>query len=167
MVNWGSDYYQVAKTEQANIFRVLNMSLDLESIGSSATTSLLELASLGANVGLHTVMSMRIVDGGAVSEVANGLAGVLGTTEEDSVASLGGAQGELIEGNALTASLGNSGSAERTVEIYSKIGYITISYLASSVNRRAQMVSLGTSSKRASLVTAPTITATLSSFPFM
>ena len=86
------------------------MHLDLESIGPSATTSLLELASLGANVGLHTVMSMRIVDGGAVSEVANGLAGVLGTTEEDGVAPLGGTQGKLIEGNALTTSLGNSGS---------------------------------------------------------
>lgn len=55
-------------------------------------------------------MSVGVVNGGAVSEVTNCLTGILRATEEDSVATLGGTESELIESDALTTSLGDSGS---------------------------------------------------------
>lgn len=55
-------------------------------------------------------MSVRVGDGGAVAEVSDGLTGSLGTTEEDGVGALGGAEGKLIQGDALTAGLDNSGT---------------------------------------------------------
>jgi hypothetical protein len=59
-------------------------------------------------------VSVGVVDCGAVSKVANRLTGILGAAEEDGVASLGSAQGELIESDAFTTGLGN------TVSIFKK-----------------------------------------------
>jgi hypothetical protein len=53
-------------------------------------------------------VSVGVVDCGAVSKVANRLTGILGAAEENGVASLGSAQGELIESDALTTGLGNT-----------------------------------------------------------
>ena len=54
---------------------------------------------------------------GTEAEVANGLAGVLGTAEDQGVAASGGTQSKLVEGDGLTsggdnASAGGSGEAE-------------------------------------------------------
>lgn len=84
--------------------------LDLEAGRSPASTSLLELSALGDNTGLDTIVSVRVGDGGAVTEVSDGLTGVLGATKKDSVGALGGAQGKLIKGDAFTAGLDDSGS---------------------------------------------------------
>lgn len=78
--------------------------LDLETLGSSATTSLLELAALGHDLGLLVLVRTH-------AEVLDSLTGVLGTTEEDGVGTGGGAEGKLVESQALTASLGDSGTS--------------------------------------------------------
>jgi hypothetical protein len=84
--------------------------LDLESIGSPATTSLLELSALGDSSGFDTIVSVRVGWGSAVTEVSDRLTGVLGTTEKDSVGSLWTAKSQLIKSDALTTGLDNSGS---------------------------------------------------------
>lgn len=77
--------------------------LDLEATRSSATTSTLELAALGQDA-----RSLALV--GAHAEVADGLTGVAGTTEDQSVLTSGGATSKLVEGDALTAGLDNAGT---------------------------------------------------------
>jgi hypothetical protein len=67
--------------------------LNLKTSGSSASTSLLEFATLGANVRLDTIVCVGVVDRCLVSEMADRFTGVLGTTEKHGVASLGGAKG--------------------------------------------------------------------------
>jgi hypothetical protein len=84
--------------------------LNLKSVGGSATTGLFELTSLGSDVWFDTIVGVGIVDGGAVTEVANSLASTLATTEQNSVATLGGSKGKLIKGKAFTTSLCNAGS---------------------------------------------------------
>lgn len=84
--------------------------LDLETTRPSATTGTLELAALALDVGL-------LVGVGTEAEVLDGLTGVLGSTEEEGVGSSGGAGGNLIDGEALTAGLlnasaGGGGEAE-------------------------------------------------------
>jgi hypothetical protein len=56
-------------------------------------------------------VSVGVVDGGAVTEVLDGLAGALGASEEDGIRALRGAKGELVEGDALTAGLDDSSSS--------------------------------------------------------
>lgn len=85
-------------------------SLHLEASGSPAATSSLELSALGDNTGLDAVVSVGVVDAGAVAEVSNGLASALGTTQKHGVGALGGAEGKLIQGDALTAGLDDSSS---------------------------------------------------------
>lgn len=84
--------------------------LNLEASGSPASTGLLELSALGDNTGLDAIVSVRVGDAGAVTEVGDRLTRGLGTTEKDGVGALGGAEGELIQGDALTAGLDNSGT---------------------------------------------------------
>lgn len=48
---------------------------------------------------------MWVVDGGAVTEVPDSLAGVLRSSEQHAVGALWGAESELVEGQALTAGL--------------------------------------------------------------
>lgn len=84
--------------------------LHLETLGASATTGTLELATLGLDEGL-------LVGVGTEAEVLVGLTGSLGATDEDDVGASGGAEGELVEGQALTAGssdagTGGSGEAE-------------------------------------------------------
>ena len=55
-------------------------------------------------------MSVGVVDGGAVAEVADRLAGVLGATKEHGVGSLGSAKSELVKGDVLATGLGDAGS---------------------------------------------------------
>jgi len=86
------------------------MNLDLETTGPSSSTGTLELSALRSDVRLDSVVSFRIVNGGAVSEVPGSLAGTLGASQEDSVGSLRGSQGKLIEGQALTTSLQDASS---------------------------------------------------------
>ena len=76
--------------------------LHLETARATATTGALELASLGSDVGLDAVVGVRVVDSGAVAEVGEG-GPRLGSAEEDGVGALGCAEGELVEGEALTA----------------------------------------------------------------
>lgn len=47
---------------------------------------------------------------GTEAEVLDGLTGVLGATEEEGVGAGGGAEGELVEGQALAAGLGDPGT---------------------------------------------------------
>lgn len=84
--------------------------LDLETLGSSATTGLLELAALGSDVGLLVLV-------GTEAEVLDGLASVLGATEKEGVGTSGLLEGELVEGDGLAtgsldASTGSGGEAE-------------------------------------------------------
>ena len=82
--------------------------LHLETLGASATTGTLELATLGLDEGL-------LVGVGTEAEVLVGLTGVLGATDEDDVGASGGTEGELVEGDALTAGgddAGTGGSSE-------------------------------------------------------
>lgn len=84
--------------------------LHLETNGLPATTSTLELASLGDDAGLDAVVSVGVVDGGAVSEVLDGLTHALAASQEHGVGTLGGTQGKLIKGEALTAGLDDAGT---------------------------------------------------------
>lgn len=77
--------------------------LNLETARATATTGALELASVGSDVRLDAVVGVHVVDGGTVAEVGEGLAG-LGTAEEDRIGTLGRAEGELVEGDALSTS---------------------------------------------------------------
>lgn len=69
--------------------------LHLETTRSTTTTSLLELPALGPDVRLLVLVRTE-------TEVLDSLAGVLLATDEDGVATGGGAGGELVEGEALT-----------------------------------------------------------------
>lgn len=77
--------------------------LDLETSGPSATTGALELASLAGNVWL-------LVRVWSESEMLDGLTGVLGAAEEESVGTGWGALSELIEGEAFTSGLEDAGT---------------------------------------------------------
>ncbi len=55
-------------------------------------------------------MSVRIVGRCAVTKESDRLAGVLSTTKENSVGALGTAESKLIQSDALTTGLDNSGS---------------------------------------------------------
>jgi hypothetical protein len=77
--------------------------LHLETLGASATTGTLELAALGLDEGL-------LVGVGTEAEVLVGLTGALGATDEDDVGASRGAEGELVEGQALTAGSENAGT---------------------------------------------------------
>lgn len=53
-------------------------------------------------------MSVGVVNSGTVTKVANGFTSILGAAKEDGVASLGSAEGKLIESNALSTGLGDT-----------------------------------------------------------
>jgi hypothetical protein len=89
--------------------------LNLETSRSSASTSLLELASLGSDVRLDTIVCVGVGDRRLVSEMADSLTGVLGAAEKHGVASLGRAKSELIESDALTAGLDNASSIGKKI----------------------------------------------------
>lgn len=84
---------------------LLSKGLHLEADGLPATTGTLELAALGDGARLDTIVGVWVVDRGAVTEVLLGLTNVLATTQQNGVGTLGGTQGKLIEGQALSASL--------------------------------------------------------------
>lgn len=84
--------------------------LHLEAVRSPAASSLLELSALGDSSGLNAVVSVRIVGRSAVAEVTNGVTGVLSTTQQHGVGTLGGTQSQLIQSDALTTSLDDSSS---------------------------------------------------------
>jgi hypothetical protein len=77
--------------------------LHLETLGASATTGTLELATLGLDEGL-------LVGVGTEAEVLVGLTGSLGAANEDHVRASWGAEGELVEGDALTAGGDDAGT---------------------------------------------------------
>jgi hypothetical protein len=56
------------------------------------------------------IVGVGVVNASAVTEVLDGLTRVLGAAEQHGVGALGGAEGKLIEGDALTASLDDSGA---------------------------------------------------------
>ena len=85
---------KVVKKKQTN--------LNLETTRSTLTTSTLELATLGTNEGLLVLM-------GTHTEVLDGLARVLSTTDEDGVGTSGGTESQLIQGQNLTTSLQDTG----------------------------------------------------------
>lgn len=87
--------------------RLLVGRLDLEAARRPATTSSLELAALGLDVGLAALEG--------ATEVGDGLTDVALSTEEDSVGAGGGAEGELVEGDGLTAG-GDDAGADRVGE---------------------------------------------------
>lgn len=78
--------------------------LDLETARPSAATSTLELAALALDVGLLVGVRTK-------AKVLDGLTGVLGATEEESVGSSGEAGGDLVNGQGLTASLLDTGTS--------------------------------------------------------
>ena len=81
--------------------------LDLETASLTTTTSTFEFASPRSDVGLDTIEGVGVVDRGGVTPV--GLSSArLGSTEKDSVGSLGGAKGQLIKGDAFTSRGDNS-----------------------------------------------------------
>jgi hypothetical protein len=92
--------------------------LDLETTRTTATTSLFELASLRPNMRLDTIVSVRVVDGGPVTKVSEGIAR-LGTAEKDSVGALGSTECKLVKSDALSSGSQDTlssilGKSERT-----------------------------------------------------
>jgi len=79
------------------------MHLYLETTGSSASTGLLELASLGLDVWLLVLVW-------AETEMLDSLTGVLWTSKKEGVASGWGTESELVEGENLTTSSKNAGT---------------------------------------------------------
>lgn len=77
--------------------------LDLEATRASATTSALELATLGLDEGFLVLV-------GTEAEVLDGLTAVLGSTEDQGVASGGGTESKLVQGDGLTTSSDNAGT---------------------------------------------------------
>lgn len=84
--------------------------LDFEAVGSSATTSLLELSAFRNNSGLDAIVCVRVVGGCAVTKISDSFTGILSTTEKNSVTSFRAAKSQLIQGDALATSLNNSSS---------------------------------------------------------
>ena len=83
-------------------------SLDLEATRVAATTGLLELAALGADVRGNAVVGVRVAHRGGVAEEAVGLAGLERATEQHGVGASRGDKGELVESQALAAGLGDA-----------------------------------------------------------
>lgn len=81
---------------------LLSSNLNLESTRRTTSTSLLELASLGPDEGLDTIVGVGVVDRGSLSKVRKGLT-TGGSTQQDGVRSSGCPQGELIKGDALSS----------------------------------------------------------------
>ena len=77
--------------------------LDLETPGPSASTSALELATLGGDVWLLVRVRTE-------AEVLDSLTGVLGATDEEGVGTSWCPQGKLIDGKSLTTSLDDAGA---------------------------------------------------------
>lgn len=75
--------------------------LHLETLGPSATTSLLELATLALDVWLLVLVWSH-------TEVLDGLTSVLGSSQQNNIATSWGTESELIESETLTTSLLNS-----------------------------------------------------------
>jgi len=80
--------------------------LHLETLGPSSTTGLLELASLALDVWLLVLV-------GAHAEVLDSLSGVLWSSQQNNVAASWGSHGQLVESQALTAGLLDSGTGSR------------------------------------------------------
>lgn len=78
--------------------------LNLETARASSATSTLELAALGDNVGFLVLV-------GTHAEVLDSLTGVLGSTQDQSVAASGGAQSKLIQSDGLAASLDDASTS--------------------------------------------------------
>jgi hypothetical protein len=99
--------------------------LDLESTRTTATTSLFELASLGPDIRLDSIVSVRVGDRGRVTKVSLGITSS-GSTEKDSVGALGSTECELIKSDALSTGsndtlssiLGKSKSADRHLRAF-------------------------------------------------
>lgn len=83
--------------ESKSVKKQKESNLHLETTRGTTTTSLLELAALGSDVGLLVLV-------GTETEVLDGLAGVLLATDEDGVGTSRGASSELVKGEALTTS---------------------------------------------------------------
>mmetsp|Transcript_34124 Transcript_34124/g.61531 ORF Transcript_34124/g.61531 Transcript_34124/m.61531 type:complete len:257 (+) Transcript_34124:647-1417(+) len=106
-------FYQKASISVNNLLKLLQVqdrkykdNLNLEAAALSATTSTLKLPALGTDIRLG---------GGAGntrsgSEVLNGLTMALRTTEKDAVLASRALEGKHVEGKALTASLGDTGT---------------------------------------------------------
>ena len=77
--------------------------LNLESTRTTTSTSLLELASLGSDIWLDSIVGVFVVDGGSVSEVSKSST-ALWSTEKDGVSSGWCAKCELIESETLSSS---------------------------------------------------------------
>ncbi len=65
------------------------VNLNLEAVGSSATTGSFELSANRSDTGLDTIVGVGVVDGCSMAEEFNTLTGSLSASEEDSVGSLG------------------------------------------------------------------------------
>ena len=113
-----------------------------------------------------------------MSEVAHGFTSVLGTTQKNSVGSLGWSQSKLVKSDAFTTGLCDTGAFNKIgkkiliIQNRNERKHVSVisedsSYRTDDVNLRAHTESLGTSSRRESSVTVPTSTATFPSFPFM
>lgn len=84
--------------------------LHLESVRSSSSSGLLELASLRDKTRLDSIVSVWVSHGGSVSKVLDSLTRKLGATEKHSVGALGSAKSELVESDGLASSLDDAGA---------------------------------------------------------
>ena len=87
--------------------RNISASSHLETVRSPSTTGLLEFTSLRFDSGLDAVVSVGIVNRGAVTEVLNALTSVLRTSQQHDSRAGRASKSELVEGQALTTSLDN------------------------------------------------------------
>jgi hypothetical protein len=100
--------------------------LNLETTGRTLATSLFELATLAADIGLLVLVR-------AHTKVLDSLTSVLGTAKDDGVGTSGGTESKLIEGKNLTTSLqdassstlGETESSNRELGDFQKTGVIS------------------------------------------
>lgn len=83
----------------------------LETVRAPSTTGLLKLASFRLDSGLDAVVSMRVVDRGAVTEVPDTLASILRTSEKNDAGASGASQSQLVKGEALASRLDDTSAS--------------------------------------------------------
>ena len=83
------------------------MRLDLETLGPSATTSLLEFATLALDIWLLVLVW-------AHSEMLDSFSGILWSSQQNNVGTSGSSHGQLVESQTFTTSLLNAGASSRS-----------------------------------------------------
>lgn len=118
--------------------------LGLVAAAATAAAGLLELAALGAHVGLGAAAGHT----GRAAEVLVSLAAVLGAAQQDAAGAGGVRQRQLVEGDALTAGLRGSSARTRISSRYFKAALGRPGHHPSNTGNRPEKGPVGTPSTR-------------------